>query len=367
LLSDVASITGTRPSLHDGADPPTVLDRLLSVLSELAPEAEPQDLAEFRSRLDEYRRGLAHTPSGPDLAAVGHSCLQTCEQFLEASRQYARNRDAELLDMIATVRQSAFAIVSEAADFNDRLSTRLERIQQLSLSNDIGELKRLLDAELQTLATAVCAERQRNYQQFSNLASHVEMLRLRLAQGEGEPQVDPLTRAATRATFERTLQEAVPASRDTGLPLSVAMVEVDDFKRLVAEHGAAIGDRVLLCASLWLGRVVRRTDLIARHHGEVFGVILNGAGIHQVEARLTRALVDLAAHSFEYDADGEMRTVRFTASIGITELASADSPADVVTRADEALGEARRKGRNRVVVKKRSMLATLLSRHAKSA
>jgi diguanylate cyclase (GGDEF)-like protein len=83
-----------------------------------------------------------------------------------------------------------------------------------------------------------------------------------------------------------------------------------------------------------------------------------------VESRLNQALADLAANSFEYDDHGEMRTIRYTVSIGITELSAGDSPADLLKRADEALYEAKRKGKNRVVARKRSMLANLLSRKA---
>jgi diguanylate cyclase (GGDEF)-like protein len=363
-LPDIASAEAKRPSLHDGTDPPIVLDRLLWVLSELAPEAEPQNLTDFRTKLGEYRKGLANTPAGPDLAAVAHSCLKTCEQYLERSRKYVADRDTELLELISILRRTAATIVGDTSEFNDQLVASTEKFQQLAQLNDLREMKRLLTAEASTLRTAVEAKRQRDEQTYTKLTSRVEMLQSRLVKAEEEASVDPLTRVANRGTFDSALRKTVAASLDSGVPLSLAMVDIDDFKRVNDQHGHPIGDRVLLCTALWLGKVVRRTDLVARYGGEEFVVILNDAKIQQVESRLNQALADLAANSFEYDDHGEMRTIRYTVSIGITELSAGDSPADLLKRADEALYEAKRKGKNRVVARKRSMLANLLSRKA---
>jgi diguanylate cyclase len=348
-------------------DPPIVLDRLLWILSEHGPETEPEDLSDFRTKLTEYRKGLAHATAGPDLAAVAHSCLKTCEQYLQKSRKYLTDREAELMELISILRSTAATMVGDTADFNDQLMASTDKFHHLAQLNDVRELKRLLTAEVSTLRTAVEAKRHRDEQTYSKLTSRVEMLQSRLVKAEEEASTDPLTRVANRGTFERVLRKTVTSSLESGVPLSLAMIDIDDFKKVNDQHGHPVGDRVLLCTALWLGKVVRRTDLVARYGGEEFVVILNDAKIQQVEARLNQALADLAANSFEYEHEGEKRTIRYTASIGITELAAGDVPADLVKRADEALYEAKRKGKNRVVAKKRSMLASLLSRPAPKA
>jgi diguanylate cyclase len=314
------------------------------VLGELAPQAEPEDLNDFRTKLAEYRKGLAHTPAGPELAAVGHSCLKTCEQYLERSRRYVTGRDAELLELISILRNTAATLVGDTAEFNAQVIASTDKFHQLAQLNDMRELKRLLTAEASTMRTAVEAKRQRDEQTYTKLTTRVELLQSRLVKAEEEASIDPLTRVANRGAFDRALRKTVAGSIDSGVPMTLAMVDIDDFKRINDRNGHPIGDRVLLCTALWLGKVVRRTDLVSRYGGEEFAVILNDAKIQQ------------------YDHEGEMRTIRYTASIGIAELAPGDSPADLVKRADEALYEAKRKGKNRVVAKKRSMLASLLSR-----
>jgi diguanylate cyclase (GGDEF)-like protein len=70
-------------------------------------------------------------------------------------------------------------------------------------------------------------------------------------------------------------------------------------------------------------------------------------------------LQQIAARSFEYDADGEKRSVRFTVSCGVTQLTPSDTEQDLVQRADQALYDAKKQGRNRVIAKKRSKLGGL--------
>jgi diguanylate cyclase len=349
--------------LPDGTDAGIVLDRLLWVLSDGAPESEEQDVNDFRAKITEYRKGIAQTPTGPDLAAVAHACLKTCERYLEQSRKYGKDRETELMEVISILRNTAATMAGESSEFNDQLQATSEKFGNLVHLEDVRELKRRLTAEVTTLQTAVQAKRQRDEQVYTKLTSRVESLQTRLVKAEEEASIDPLTRINNRGAFDRSLRKMVAAAIQSGLPLSLAMIDIDNFKAINDTHGHPIGDRVLLCTALWLGKVVRKSDVIARYGGEEFVIILNDAKIQQVEGRLSQALADLASSSFEYQAeDGQQRSVRYTASIGVTELSASDTPADFLKRADEAMYEAKRKGKNRVVARKRSLLAGLLSR-----
>jgi diguanylate cyclase (GGDEF)-like protein len=120
---------------------------------------------------------------------------------------------------------------------------------------------------------------------------------------------------------------------------------------------------VLLNTANWLNQSVRGTDIVARYGGEEFAVIMAGARIGQVEDRLSKALKTLADDKFEYETEaGEKRTLRYTASIGVAELSAGDKMLDLIRRADVALYDAKHRGRNRVVAKKRSMLSNLFAR-----
>jgi len=139
------------------------------------------------------------------------------------------------------------------------------------------------------------------------------------------------------------------------------MIDVDDFKQINDTHGHPIGDRVLLCTAQWLTRGLRQTDFVARYGGEEFAVLLGAATVGQVEDRMREVVAGIAGSSYEYELLGKKERVRFTVSCGLTDLQDGDTEETLIRRADEALYDAKRKGKNRVTVKKRSALKSLLS------
>jgi diguanylate cyclase (GGDEF)-like protein len=105
---------------------------------------------------------------------------------------------------------------------------------------------------------------------------------------------------------------------------------------------------------------VRHTDFVARYGGEEFAVLLYDADLAQAETRFQHVIESIAGRSYEYDDHGTPRVVRFTVSCGLAELTAQDSDQDLVQRADQALYDAKRKGRNRVVCRRPSRLGRLL-------
>ena len=180
-----------------------------------------------------------------------------------------------------------------------------------------------------------------------------------LFEAEEQASLDLFTKIANRGTFDRSLVKMVKVARSSKAPLSLAMIDIDHFKKINDTHGHPIGDRVLLCAAQWITGAVRQTDLVARYGGEEFAVILAGADLGAAEQRFRTVLQQIAQREFEYDVDGATRSIRFTVSCGVSQLADADKEQDLIQRADQALYDAKRQGRNRVISKKRSRLGAL--------
>ena len=228
--------------------------------------------------------------------------------------------------------------------------------------DDIRELKRELSSEIVMLQQAVEEKKQRDQRAIDRLSQRIELLQGDLGRAEEKASLDPLTRVANRDSLDRTLGRLMDASRAAGTPLSLAMIDIDHFKQINDTYGHQLGDRVLLCVAEALRAAVRPTDIVARYGGDELVVVLPGMPLHHAADRFDGILRAVAGRSYEYEQGGKPGAIRFTASCGVSQLAAGDTDKDLIHRADQALYDAKRKGRNRVIARKHSRLARLLSR-----
>ncbi|MDB4964593.1 MAG: histidine kinase [Myxococcales bacterium] len=162
-------------------------------------------------------------------------------------------------------------------------------------------------------------------------------------------QVDGSTRLWNRSFFDMRLKEEFAAAKRKGRRLSVAMLDVDHFKRFNDQHGHPFGDLVLQRVAAALTAVARQSDVVCRYGGEEFGVILRETGIAEGERAAERLCAAVGAISLT--AKGHV--VNVTISAGVAGLDSWDeyaglSSSNLLEAADEALYAAKAAGRDRV-------------------
>ncbi len=161
---------------------------------------------------------------------------------------------------------------------------------------------------------------------------------------------DSLTGLANRRHFLEKLQDEISRSQRYGRPFSVAMVDADHFKSVNDTYGHDIGDRVLQCLSGLMAGEARDVDCVGRLGGEEFAILLPETSLEGGQVFCERLLEKIRA--VEVDTGAE--PLRFTVSIGLTEVCRGETKTDVIlNRADEALYEAKEAGRDRVVLHSR--------------
>jgi diguanylate cyclase (GGDEF)-like protein len=338
------------------------VDRLLGVLSAHAPEARAEALTDFRQHLQFCRREIAVIPPEPGLGATLDACLRRCEAHLRDSQQYHVDREGELTEVIAILREAATLMAGDSSQFHEQILSRSDRVGSLLQLEDIKEIRRQVSTEVTEIRRSVTDKQRRDEAAQEKLAQRVQTLQSRLAKAEEEATHDPLTGVMNRGAFDRALVRMVAEAGRAGVPLSLAMLDLDDFKQINDQHGHPVGDRVLIATAQWIANAVRHTDFVARYGGEEFAVIFHDAAIGPAERRMREALDGLGKTKFEYARGAEPVIVRWTASCGITQMFTGESLEALVKRADEALYEAKRKGKSRVIAKKRSIFAGLTSR-----
>ena len=161
---------------------------------------------------------------------------------------------------------------------------------------------------------------------------------------------DPLTGLANRRAFDRVMDMEMERSKRARTPLSLAIFDLDDFKRINDTYGHTKGDEVLVKFAERLQASTRRYDLAARFGGEEFALIMAGSGVVKAQRMLKRFLQEFREIEFEKpDGDG---TFTVTCSVGLTCFkGSADiSDKELIELADEALYEAKKSGKDQVKV-----------------
>ena len=158
---------------------------------------------------------------------------------------------------------------------------------------------------------------------------------------------DPLTGLANRRSFMDAAQRELNRATRYGTVLSLLMLDLDHFKAVNDTHGHDVGDDVLCAMAEAMRGALRDVDTPGRLGGEEFAVLLPETGIGMATGAAERLREWMGGMVVEGRDGAE---VRCTVSIGVAQAVEGEELKDFLARADEAMYEAKRKGRNRVEV-----------------
>jgi diguanylate cyclase (GGDEF)-like protein len=163
---------------------------------------------------------------------------------------------------------------------------------------------------------------------------------------------DGLTTAYNKRYFVDRLEKELAFARRHGVPLSLLMFDIDNFKSINDTLGHPAGDAVLMRLSKVALDMLRAEDVFARYGGEEFAVICRGTDVKSAALVAERLRSSIAAMRTRSDE----RDIAVTVSVGVAGYpeVDAETPAQLISAADEALYEAKRAGRNRVIAKSRA-------------
>jgi len=168
-----------------------------------------------------------------------------------------------------------------------------------------------------------------------------------LEKANREAMTDGLTGIANRRAFDEQIAASMEDAIARKSPLAILFIDIDHFKKFNDIHGHTTGDQVLRLVSSLLVRNIKTGDMGARYGGEEFAIILPGVSLKNglsVADRLRRVIENKVL----VDRQSDKNLGQITLSIGVAQYCEGEDVSSFIKRADAALYEAKRTGRNRV-------------------
>ncbi len=224
-----------------------------------------------------------------------------------------------------------------------------ESLSEIDNAVGTGALPEIRKALSRTVATVgeTFAEQKRHYEaQLQELNDRMSNLRQDLVAAREKMKRDSLTGAYNRRAFDTAIQQSLNVNFILNQPVTLIMIDVDNFKTINDTYGHAAGDEVLRALGDCLTRsFIRKSDLVARYGGDEFAVILNDTNARNAAPVIERFLAGVRKIQVPYAPDN----VGVSCSAGLAEIAHGDTVESLLIRADKGLYEAKHAGRNRAV------------------
>jgi diguanylate cyclase len=329
-----------------------LLDGTLALLRDLLLAHDGTRQAQLAERVETCRAALAGGVPPTDLSELAGAVLAEGREIVAAATEERIQREQEASAVVAALREVMAAIGSEMSSMHTSITQSTERFEAIGLLSNPQQIKARLVAEVLTLKQ-IAVRRRRAWEDTARaLTQRVETLEHDLSNVRSESLTDPLTGVANRRGFDRTCERWVHTSRSAFV---LAVLDVDDFKRVNDTAGHAAGDALLRGVAQRLAESFRDTDVVARIGGDEFAVLAADLTLTQAERRLVAVLQQLGAELA--GPDGRTHTV--TLSCGLAEFSAGDTPASLFERADQAQYAAKQQGKHRVVAKARPLIRDL--------
>lgn len=160
---------------------------------------------------------------------------------------------------------------------------------------------------------------------------------------------DHLTGLPNRRTYDKQIVLEITRAQRTNQPLSLVVLDIDNFKQVNDKYGHLAGDQVLRNLAEMAKQLLRKTDIVSRYGGEEFVFILPNTLLHGEEDKNNGAFH--AADRFRelVEKDLKIRNKTITISVGIAEWRDGEMPEKFFDRADQALNNAKKLGKNKVI------------------
>ena len=264
------------------------------------------------------------------------------------AKERALEAHEEMRQMLATFIERLSEINRSTGTFHETLVENARQIEQAKTIAEIAPvLKQVVGATRSMAAQSKSTGDELQAMRVRADATEAELAKLHqeLDRVSAQARHDPLTGALNRKGMDEALDRELSNVRRKETPLSISLLDIDNFKKINDEKGHSTGDQALAHLAGVARECMRPQDTLARYGGEEFVILMPDTPLDRGVDAMTRLQRELTKRFFLAGSE----KILITFSAGVAQLAEGESGADAIKRADQAMYLAKRAGKNRVL------------------
>ncbi|MDO8651584.1 MAG: GGDEF domain-containing protein [Undibacterium sp.] len=307
---------------------------------------------------DNWLRGQIEVVQNLITGPIDHRALQEATRSLKdviykqgVLRHSIDESKTSVKNMMATFIDRLDVMTTSTGVYQHKMDEYSKKISQ---TRDRSEVNVLIGAILNETHT-VQVETMRSHGIMIEAQKEVKESEIRIQELEDKlarmselVREDQLTGSLNRRGLDDIFEREADRADRRGTPLCAAMLDLDNFKKLNDTHGHSAGDEALVHLVRIVKQTLRSIDVIARYGGEEFLIVMPETSLDEAAQAMTRVQRELTTHFFS--ANDQRLFITFSAGVAIR--APHEPQESVVKRADKAMYEAKKTGKNRVITAK---------------
>lgn len=281
------------------------------------------------------------------LDEMGRRLRDVMEKQSEAKSRAVEAQE-EMRQMLSAFIERLGTMNESSEIFQGRIEEGARQIEQVKRIEDLAPLLRDVISATRTMAEETASSREQlKALQVKVQATEAELVQLHMELDSASAMArhDPLTDALNRKGLDEALAREIASMRRKETPLSVSLLDIDNFKRLNDQYGHEAGDQALIHLANVARRNMRPSDTLARYGGEEFVILMPDTKLENGIEAMTRLQRELTKAFYLSSKE----KILITFSAGVAQLSCDEDGYDAIKRADKAMYFAKRAGKNRVI------------------
>ena len=304
---------------------------------------------------DNWLRGQIEVVQNLIAGPIDHRALQEATRSLKdviykqgvlknsiaESKTSVKNMMTAFIDRLNAMADSTGVYQHKMGTYSQQLSSakNVAEVNDL-IRNILNETKEVQSETLRSRDMIVAAQKE-----VSEAEARIKELENKLAHMSELVREDQLTGSLNRRGMDDVFEREADRADRRNTPLCVALLDLDNFKKLNDTHGHAAGDEALVHLVRIVKQTLRSIDVVARYGGEEFVIIMPETQLEEAAQAMMRVQRELTKHFFT--ANDQRLFITFSAGVALRN--SREPQEETIKRADKAMYEAKQSGKNRVI------------------